>query len=488
LLSITRRRGTAAAASQGQQGQVLVLFAGGLVALLAVAALVFDTGQALLDRRTEQNASDAAALAGARYIPTTTGEYQGTCSARTAAQLADVQLKHVNTACDVAAAYLAAEGLTATVTVKYPPGPESTFSGLHGNIEVLIDTTRASIFEGIFGQTARHTGAFAVAANSTDYSLPYSLLALNPCGTSSVTGGGGVQVNGSVQVDSSCDPALKISGHATLNSPECNTVGSYQVSNQGTGCSVMNSGMQASGDPLREMPLPPVPTSLGEFRKEPGESMNAPSDCPNAQSTASISAPLPCSFSASYAGHVYRMYPGYYPGGIKLNAGTFYMEPGIYYIGGGGLTMGGNGATIISVDSGTQTFGGGVLIYNGSFHDPAFCTGNGGTGCLAPMTFNGSSAIIQLKPIQTGFYTNMLLFGERAAGGDITLNGSGTNLDISGTIYAPNSLITANGNGATSLAVQLIAYEFKVTGNGGQLLVTYDNGDVFHLDGVGLVQ
>ncbi len=47
-----------------------LLFAGGLVALLLVAALAFDVGMMLVERRDEQNAADAAALAGARHVLT----------------------------------------------------------------------------------------------------------------------------------------------------------------------------------------------------------------------------------------------------------------------------------------------------------------------------------------------------------------------------------------------------------------------------------
>lgn len=491
MLSITKQLRGRGPHPGAERGQILVLFAAGLVLIIAIAALVFDIGQALLDRRTEQNSADAAALAGARYIPTSTGEYQGTCAARTSAQLADAQLKHVNTACDVATAYLAAEGLSATITVKYPPGSESVFSTLPGNIEVMVDATRASVFTGIFGQATRHTGAFGVAANSTGYTLPYSLLALNPCATSTVTGNGGVDVNGSVQIDSNCSPALKISGGGALDSPECNTVGTWEVSNHATGCTVMTSGMQASGDPLRELPPPAVPASLGNIVKEPGETKNPPSGCPNGFASSTVTTPPgPCQFPASFAGHSYRLYPGYYPGGLKLNAGIFYLEPGLYYIGGGGLEMGGNGATITSVDAGTQTFGGGVLFYNGSFADPAYCTSTVTTGCVGPMSFNGSSAIVKLRPIQDTIYKNMLVFVERTALGDtsITLNGSSTNLDLSGTIYASKSSVTINGSGATSLAVQVLVGDFKVTGSGGQLTVTYDSGAVFQLTGVGLVQ
>src|SRR5439155_11744095 len=56
------------ARSGGQRGQVLVIFAGGLVALLAIAALVIDIGFVFMIHRQEQNAADPGALAAARYI------------------------------------------------------------------------------------------------------------------------------------------------------------------------------------------------------------------------------------------------------------------------------------------------------------------------------------------------------------------------------------------------------------------------------------
>ena len=51
-----------------QRGQVLVIFAGGLVALMAIAALVVDLGFVFMIHRHEQNAADPGALAAARYI------------------------------------------------------------------------------------------------------------------------------------------------------------------------------------------------------------------------------------------------------------------------------------------------------------------------------------------------------------------------------------------------------------------------------------
>lgn len=50
------------------QGQILALFAGGLVALILVTGLVIDGGNVFLQRRAGQNASDVAAMAGTKRL------------------------------------------------------------------------------------------------------------------------------------------------------------------------------------------------------------------------------------------------------------------------------------------------------------------------------------------------------------------------------------------------------------------------------------
>ncbi len=52
----------------GERGQVLPLLAGGLLVLLVLVGLVIDTGVAFKERRTAQNISDLAAMAGTRLI------------------------------------------------------------------------------------------------------------------------------------------------------------------------------------------------------------------------------------------------------------------------------------------------------------------------------------------------------------------------------------------------------------------------------------
>lgn len=54
--------------NHGEAGQVLALFAGGLLAIIAGVALVVDGGNAYANQRISQNASDAAAEAGALVL------------------------------------------------------------------------------------------------------------------------------------------------------------------------------------------------------------------------------------------------------------------------------------------------------------------------------------------------------------------------------------------------------------------------------------
>src|SRR5438874_11525880 len=64
------RRTMSASRRSRQRGQILVIFTGGLVAILLVSSLVIDLGFVFMIRRAEQNAADPGAIAAARFIPT----------------------------------------------------------------------------------------------------------------------------------------------------------------------------------------------------------------------------------------------------------------------------------------------------------------------------------------------------------------------------------------------------------------------------------
>lgn len=457
-----------------------------------VAALVFDVGQNLLDRRAEQNASDAAALAGARYVKDAAYAFHGNCSTPHAG------LPAIEAACDVAAEHGYVDGQDArTVRIDLPPIAPSTKAGLPGHIEVTIGSTRPSYFMGILGQNEQRTGAMGVATNDSDIALPYSLLALDPhgCATNKINGAPGTSVttNGTVHIDSDCPTeAVLLSGNGVLSAPQCDVVGEIRTANNATNlCTSQPDGVLVSGDPLLTLDVPPKPSLPGAVQPIDAIPGEIPDACPGGSSPATDANPAVCAFSRpTMAGKTYRIFPGTYPGGIEVTRATVYMAPGIYWIGGGGIeirsTGGDHGALItkaVGDDTGTNPTGG-VLIYNTTFTD--------GSG-YGPIHLNGGDgSTLALRPIESGFYKGMVIFVDRVAaagaGVDIDLNGEGSTLDVTGTIYAPSGSVKFNGSSSTVLSTQVICYNFQVNGSGASFTIDYDPGVLFHLRGVGLVE
>jgi hypothetical protein len=488
-------------ARRPERGQILVIFAGGLVLMCMIAALVFDVGQNLLDRRSEQNAADAAALAGARYVVGAAYTYHAGCSAPHAG------LAVVQAACDVAAANGYVDGQdNRTVRVDLPPVAPSTKAGFPEHVEVSIGTTRGSFFMGVVGIKQQRTGALGVATNASDIALPYSLLALNPtdCGANKITGSDGTAVttNGTIHIDSSCPGkpgAIALSGNGVLNAPECDVVGYIDTANNATNnCTTAPAGVLVSGDPLRELAPPPQPGTPAPVQPLDATPGPIPDGCPggNPLKVATDAAPATCAFSAGgLAGKKYRLFPGNYPGGISTSKAVLYLDPGIYWIGGSGLQIQSDGAIISKAagDNSGLTPSGGVLIYN--TRDPIPTSGCTAAGCYGPISINGgggSTPTLALLPIQTGLYKNMVIFVDRkeavASGFDLDLNGADANLSVTGTIYAPTASVRFNGSETDVLSAQVICYDFVVNGSGAAFTIDYDPGNLFHVTGVGLVE
>jgi hypothetical protein len=94
---------------------------------------------------------------------------------------------------------------------------------------------------------------------------------------------------------------------------------------------------------------------------------------------------------------------------------------------------------------------------------------------------------VHLEPTDSPI-ANLLVFVDRNLPAvEIFFNGNAGKLELAGTIYNPNGNVKVNGGAGDSMAAQIIAYTFSITGNGG-FTVTYDADGVVHLAGVGLVQ
>ena len=225
-----------------------------------------------------------------------------------------------------------------------------------GCIEVKISSTRAAIFGAVMRRTSWAVSSRAVAANSSDISAPFAMLALDPAGCDAINvhGRGDITANGNIWVNSTCaNAALTRAGAGTINvtapNAACNVVGKDPgIKDAGGGAltCTKNPGAQVMPDPLAGLPAPSVPDLPLDAAQVSGPIKPIPNGCPGAvapgipEATAAV--PETCLFPSNYAGTTWRLYSGYYPGGIQLKAGDFYLEPGIYFIGGGGVQMGAN--------------------------------------------------------------------------------------------------------------------------------------------------
>jgi hypothetical protein len=324
--------------------------------------------------------------------------------------------------------------------------------------------------------------------------------------------------------------AFRIAGTGSLellaDDIGCNIVGGWTT---GGGvlwndCNPPNLGADDIPDPyswLGDPPKPPLPSAVQRIDPATGTVLSTPTPpagCPGTATAATESVPRLCNFSgATYAGQTWRVYPGYYPGGLNLggacldgiDAGTgcdsatdtwttFLLEPGVYYIGGGGFRNA--NSALRSVDTNGTTVGGGVLIFNSNHPS--------GSPLPKQIVLQGGFAGVNLWPlVGTGDYadydrfvvyqdrdlpTPPTLLCDTAGGGsalcDVQIVGGGSNMDVRGIVYSPSSHVKVEGNTGTLTLDQAIANTFSIRGGGGTINVAYDSDFLPTLQYAGLVE
>ena len=480
----------------------MAVFALSLTAVLLAAALAFDGGLVFVERRDQQNAADAAALAGARYLTSS-----GTTSRTNA----------LSAAYAIAADNGFSDGVAAATVKAYVPPISGPHSGQAGYIEVQIGSTRPSFFAGLAGIAKWDISARAVALNGDGAGGDFALLSLNKdpgnagCDALKVTGTGSVEAHGDIQVNSPCDAGgLRAGGGGTVtvidvdtNGYACNVVGpspSSIIPGEADGAIDCAYNMDATPleDPLKDLEPPARPALAQPPKQISGETEDIPDGCPGApKKPSSWESPQLCRFAnAKYEDTTWVLYPGLYPGGLDLNDATFHLMPGIYYIAGGGLSAGGE-ATVLTVDAGGNLHADGsakrgVMFYNTEHPTVAW----------GPIQLNGGGSDFEILPLEASSlpdanYNGIVLFNDRDFPGPakprstaITLNGGGSDFAARGTIYSATGLVTVNGNSAEYEMTldQAIAWDFSLNGNGGSISALMDTDYLFKLRAAGLVE
>jgi len=526
------------------RGQVVPLTALLMVILLGVAALVIDLGFSWMLHRQEQNAADAAAVAAARHIDDITGQTFDWVNG-TAAACHYVQENGLFTDDPDCTAAIASGELD----INFPPNARAgSFAGTIGRVQVIVSEQRPSFFDGILGAGESTVTTQAVAARMRGENTTNSLHILDPEGCASLLlngnpyihiypGVGVTDPGGHVQINSNCghastaddacsnsDGALRIDGaNANLFATKVNVVGACRTTQTDEPHGVLDEAASFIGNPLEGMRFPAWDVTAdgarcgasGPITRATGADANgcgnnpmiwADAACPDDPLTTEDESDIDC----------VTLSPGVYYGGWRITTNTrVNLQPGIYVLAGGGITIAGSGF-LDSVDAAGSAAP--VMIFNTD--NPAaaaVCPINNDARCQQNMdlTTNESLQLTGLlrnapcppatSPTAPGCpFGGMVIWydGEgsqsAARSGLVSISG-GTELFLSGTVYAPYANVDLAGNSATNTnapacpagadqvaAIQVISWTLEISGTG-DLCMPYDPDGLFKRNEQGLV-
>ena len=425
--------------TQRRRGATLVTMSVALVVLVGIMALALEGGSIMAERRRAQAVADAAALAAACDLSYQYGFSKGLDTTGKAADSA-LQVAYASqyynqlggtslTDKQIAAALRHYNSNIVTkVSVNIPPKLSADFSGQAGYAEVVVLAMQPPGLSAIFGSGLRQVTARAVARGQWQ-PIKVAFLALEPNLPAALTlalNASMTVTNGSVVVDSASLLSTAFALNGRISAPEVNLTGNYLSLLNFLNSTKPNVGVPPTPDPLAYL-SPPDPTTL----PVQGRSL------------------LPIYLTLKPL----VLQPGVYYGGIKI-AGTasVTMNPGIYYMAGGGFTVA----------------------------DTASLTGLGVTIVNAPILPTDMIAIactgaVRLTPPTDGLYAGITIMQQKEVVPlPLNLNPTmviganslfGSSLSISGTIYAPQSIIGLAGNGTAKVGSQVICRMAAVAAN-----------------------
>jgi hypothetical protein len=434
-----------------QSGQALIGTAVAMVVLAGFAGLAIDMGTLRYQKRLQQTAADAAAIAGAQDLSFGSGVQTGAVNAASLNGFSDPGADPITT-CTAAGAAVG----TVCVQVNNPPNAatDTAHGGNANYVEVFVSVVQPTYFMKIFGVNSQVITARAVATNVSGGKNSNCLYTLGPP-TSAITG---IDATGNAKIIA---PNCGIADNGNLDT----TGNSYTI--QGRSISVSGSCIGSHcGSPDVQCMDAPAPTytcpslSGAPGSQDPMQKLNPPL-LPPTQPPASPDCPAtgPCDYVSGKDSTV-TLHPGTYNSITIGKNSNITMVPGIYYINGnattGGLNFNGGGTL-----TGGAPNADGVMFYftNGSSINKAVGGGNNADLNLYPLSAT-QSALYAGNDTYTG-----LLFYQNPADTTIPYFGGDNNSTYNGTIYMPTATLTVYGNGTETFNGTVITYSLATTGS-----------------------
>jgi hypothetical protein len=411
---------------KGQGGQAIVLLALMMLVMLMFVGLAIDAGQLYSSKRSQQEAADAAAFAGAVAI------YQSPTACWTTPPCAAA----VQAAIDDATKNGFTDGVASTnVTVNHPPPAGSGAYALNGKYVQVIITRQVrtalvpaqSIINPV---TARGIGG------ADPVKSPFAVVLLKaagPCLTMGGTGNfsipSGPDLGGQVQANCT-GTSMNLGGGNFTDPVGVRTVGTVNNPAKVLPSGVLTQNASKIADPFAAFPKPPVT---------------------NIVSNSSYSVP------ASACNAATPLTPGTYVGGITNNNNcNVYLGTGVYIIKGGGLTQSASSGNITTLP------GGGAMLFNTHSAYP----GTPGTCGSISASQGGGFSITAMTDVLSPIYAGMSFYQDAACTNAIAIQ-SGGSYQFTGTFYAPSALLDLQSQSSMTLNAQLVvsAISFQSSGN-----------------------
>jgi Flp pilus assembly protein TadG len=406
-----------------EEGQALVLGALMFLTMLFFVGLAIDAGQLYVAKRTEQEAADAAAFAGAVVL------YQGGVQPPLAATVAAAKLAAKQVATQNG--YTDDLGVGNMVVVINSPPTSGVYNNDVNHVEVTIThKVKTSL---VPAQAAFNPVRARGVAGAESFNNGYALMALDQ---SCTDGGLALSPNENIHL---------VGGGALINSCGANAVTGAEVGQDFTispaGFSVDVVGRVGGAFPpgiTVNTGIAPLPDPLAGVYAKPSVS-GLPVDPP-------------------FVGGV--AYSGVY----TTTLDSVDLCGGIYILKGGGMN-GDIGLKLTGTDPNTGLpCNGQSLIFNTMSNYPF----SGGT--CDSIGRNGNHPVV-LRPMTTGQYKNLGIYQDPACTAPMQFGGNQSALDAGGTIYLPNATLSMNGNPATIVAGQFIAKRLDIQNS--NLNITY---------------
>lgn len=417
-----------------QKGQALVFTAAALVVLIGFAGMAIDMGVLRHDRRVQQTAADAAAIAGADNLPYS-GWQAGAQNAAVSNGFTDASSNDL-TQCGPTAAIG-----TVCVQIDSPP-----VDGPHANsttgcspapscyVEARVAVVRPTYFMTIVGIKQETVMARAVATT----------LRGSPTG-----GAGCVYTLGAPQ--NKIDTGTTVSGSVIVQAPTCGISDNGNLQANGNKLNVTAGSIGVSGSyvnngggTITPTPVTGVPAVGDPIKATPPCSGTGCTSSGPIKITAGTCSGAGCAGNVTCSGGTCTVSPGNYDDICVDNNQTVNFSAGLFIITGNTVC---NTGTEFQVNAG-------ATICNSTSATCAGMPGSANSGVTFYMTGSGSvnidgNATAELTAPNTGTYEGLLFYQDPTDTATASLSGNNTTF-YQGALYFPSARLIFGGNNTTT--------------------------------------